>query len=300
MEKKECGYNRYKVIFEYIKKMCQQEFRKNKKVIKGQFDGISEEICEEYCDLYILENGLYVYIRGENVFITESDVECWGDEQARTGDKTGQFFLAYNEETIECICHANNGMPFSIIQYFNHEEDAQNGRFGIDNVFIPNGFENWNEERRGITSKPYCTWRRDCDEPKGVPVDGGRENIESAYSRRTDLPADIENVISSYLSEDTHQDIRTICEQIIALVKKIEKYEKEAWLDKLEENSKEIEKLQKKLKELEQRCKDGNKKYEDIATEIERIAGKIAELEWEINAIQSKNSQLPVEELIKL
>lgn len=208
MERKNDGYNRYKLIFDNIKALC-NVIGKPKNVIEGPLEGIAEENCEEDCKHYILRNGLHVYIRDEYIYISENDVQYWGDVRGKKGEEQGQFYLSYNKESIECICHADNGRPYTLVQYFNHEAEEngtpeaeetitpekkapERGRYGNDNVCIPHSFGNLNK------------------------TSGTSEYV----------PADIGEALSLHLSENTQSDVRSICNRVIALNEKIKGYEK--------------------------------------------------------------------------
>lgn len=269
MEAKNDGYSRYRVIFDNIRKICRVVY-KPREIIKGQLEGISEETCEGDCKHYILGKDIHVYIRGEYIFISESDVQQWGDEKGRSGEKTGQFFIAYNKETIDCICHANNGSPYSIVQYFNHEEEDEiDGRWGKNNVFIPKSFE----------------------DSEGTSAVG--ENV----------PADIEEAISNCLHESTQQDVRTVCQQIKGLDEKIKKYERIPDIQQIGECGEKLTKLGRTLQRLRKEIKlenDNSKRREKVAeikkieTEISLIQQQIPSIKMQIEQILSEN-QVPRE-----
>ena len=265
MRKKKNGYNRYKVIFDNIRKLC-YALGKPKDIIEGPLEGISEETCEDDCKHYILGNGLHVYIREEKIYITETDVQYWGDERARSVEELTQFFVSYNESSIDCICHASNGMPFSLVQYFNHNvEDGVDGRCGKDNVFIPNSFESSDE------------------------TSGGIENV----------PADIGDAISGSLGENTQLDVRVICNKIIALNRKIKQYEREPVLYEILQLEKRLEKPRQDLERLQTEVKEGNNKATDKVAEIEAISREIAEIESKIQRIKNQSTQILNEDRVE-
>lgn len=272
MEGKADGYNRYKVIFNNIKALC-NVIGEPKNVIEGPLEGITEENCEEDCKHYILGNGLHVYIRDEYIYISETDVQYWGDERGRNGDELGQFYISYNKESVECICHADSGRPYTLVQYFNHELDEgvvvvseeevatkiAYGRIGIDNVCIPHSFKDW----------------------KKTSVKSGA------------VPADIAEAITQHIGENTQQEVRAVCNKIIALNEKIKEYESMLDIEKLLQNEQELIELRRALEEFQYELENVEQDNIDILTEIAvGIKGKEIEIERLESEMQRIKSQI--------
>ena len=275
MGDKKNGYNRYKEIFDNIKELC-HIVGEPKNVIEGPLEGIAEETCEDDCKHYILGNGLHVYIRDEYIYISENDVQYWGDVRGRKGKELEQFYLSYTKETIECICHADNGRPYTLVQYFNHEaeetiaseeeetiipeEEAQeSGRWGKDNVCIPHSFENLNQ------------------------TSGTSEYV----------PEDIGRAIYLHMGENIHQDVRAVCNKIIALNEKIKEYERGPYIQELLKSEETLSELKKALQELEKGLKDiEHNEIEGKAREIEEKRFEIEYLERKIKKIRDKINRM--------
>lgn len=267
MEGKADGYNRYEVIFDNIKVLC-DVLGKPKEVIEGPLEGITEENCEADCEHYILGNDLHVYIRDEYIYISETDVQYWGDERGRNGDELGQFYISYNKESVECICHADSGRPYTLVQYFNHEldenivlEETEETYGGRDNVCIPHSFKDW----------------------KKTSVKSG------------DVPADIAEAITQHIGENTQQEVRAVCNKIIALNEKIKEYERMPDIETLLQNEQELIELRRALEEFRYELENVEQDNIDIMTEIAvGIKGKeieIEQLESEIQRIKRQIKQ---------
>lgn len=267
MGDKKNGYNRYKEIFDNIKELC-YIVGEPKNVIEGPLEGIAEETCEDDCKHYILGNGLHVYIRDEYIYISENDLQYWGDERGRKGEELGQFYLSYNKESIESICHADKGRPYVLVQYFNHEAEEtiapeenaqQSGRWGNDNVCIPHSFGNLNK------------------------TSGTSEYV----------PEDIGRAIYLHMGENIHQDVRAICNKIIALNEKIKEYERGTYIQELLKSEEMLLKLKEALQKLREEFQDiDENKIEDKGMEIEGKRLEIEYLERKIKKIREKINQM--------
>lgn len=263
MEEKKEGYNRYKVIFDNIRALC-NVLDRPKKVIEGPLEGITEETCECDCKYYILGNGLHVYIRGEYIYISENDVQYWGDERGRKGEELRQFYVSFNKGSIDCVCHADSGRPHTLVQYFNHELDEnmvlEETYGGRDNVCIPQSFENWN-----IT-----------------------------FGTSEYVSGDIGRAISLHMGENIKQDVRDVCDKIIALNEKIKEYEREPYqeLFKSEEALLELKEALQELKKEVQGISDNENEIEGKLGEIKEKKLEIECLEKNIKRIRDKINQI--------
>ena len=303
MEEKKEGYNRYKVIFDNIRALC-NVLDRPKKVIEGPLEGITEETCECDCKYYILGNGLHVYIRGEYIYISENDLQNWGDERGRDVKELKQFYLSYNKETIECICHANNGRPYTLVQYFNydiegevaHEENREDKeaeefnrvRWGIDNAFVPESFE---DREKTADSEDWEKWNKEA-----------HKNSFGELKKAANVPADIGAAITQHIGENTHQDIRVVCNRIIGLNEKIKEYERVLDIETLLQNEQELIELRRALEKLAFEILKIDKnntgkiksKVEDaveIGRRIEEVENKIQRIRGQIRKKLEKNRE---------
>ena len=264
MEEKKDGYNRYKVIFDNIKALC-DVLGEPKDVIEGPLEGITEETCEDDCKHYILGNGLHVYIREEYIYISENDVQYWGDERGRKGEELGQFYVSFNKGSIDCVCHADSGRPHTLVQYFNHELDEnivlEETYGGRDNVCIPQSFENWN-----IT-----------------------------FGTSEYVSGDIGRAISLHMGENIKQDVRAVCNKIIALNEKIKEYERGQYIQELLKSEEALLELKEALQELEKEVQGISDNENEIEGKLREIKEKKLEIEYferKIKRIQDKINQM--------
>ena len=113
-------------------------------------------------------------------------------------------------------------MPFNMNTFnklwgvFTPEEAQESGRWGKDNVCIPHSFGNLNQ------------------------TSGTSEYV----------PEDIGRAIYLHMGENIHQDVRAVCNKIIALNEKIKEYERGTYIQELLKSEEMLLKLKEALQKL--------------------------------------------------